>query len=465
MKIQIKELGAIKEATIDLEKKLSVFCGPNGTGKTYMAYVLYALTKLNNKSIGIKLDEEIIKKLILENHTQITIDTGSIWDFRANEVAKIKENLWNLFAIPEIKSKDFFAKTEINIIETKEEFENKIKKIELNETIKLFDYTFILSKNASENEITISISDKLIKDEKFYNFMQIVFKSRLYSILAFYPITSSTIFPVERNSIYTFSNELSIRKNDALEHIQAISNNKDFNLFDLVFKRSTRYPQAIRDGLEVAEDLNNIEQRSSIEYYEFATEIETELLNGKVNINKDGNVEFTSSKAPKVKLSFHQSSSIVKTLASLVIYLKFIAIKNDLVIIDEPELNLHPDNQVKLAKIFSRLINKGLRLVISTHSDYLIREFNNLIMVSSNNEDVKSIAHKFSYKDDEYLNMEDVGAYMFNYKNAKAKQTEVNSIKIDKNGFEVSTLDKTIEALNERSDELFYTLKYGKAIS
>ena len=91
MKIQIKELGAIKEATIDLEKKLSVFCGPNGTGKTYMAYVLYALTKLNNKSIGIKLDEEIIKKLILENHAQITIDTGSIWDFRANEVTKIKE--------------------------------------------------------------------------------------------------------------------------------------------------------------------------------------------------------------------------------------------------------------------------------------------------------------------------------------------------------------------------------------
>ena len=35
MKIQIKELGAIKEATIDLSKKLTVFCGPNGTGKTY----------------------------------------------------------------------------------------------------------------------------------------------------------------------------------------------------------------------------------------------------------------------------------------------------------------------------------------------------------------------------------------------------------------------------------------------
>lgn len=188
------------------------------------------------------------------------------------------------------------------------------------------------------------------------------------------------------------------------------------------------------------------------------------MLNGKVNINKDGNVEFSSSKAPKIKLSFHQSSSIVKTLASLVIYLKFRAVKNDLIIIDEPELNLHPDNQVKLAKIFARLVNKGLRLLISTHSDYLIREFNNLIMVSADNEEVKSIAHKFGYKDDEYLNVSDIGAYMFNYKSPKAKQTEVSAIKIDKNGFEVFTLDKTIEELNQRSDEIFYTLKYGKAI-
>ncbi len=35
MKILVKNLGAIKQAEIDLSKKLTVFCGPNGTGKTY----------------------------------------------------------------------------------------------------------------------------------------------------------------------------------------------------------------------------------------------------------------------------------------------------------------------------------------------------------------------------------------------------------------------------------------------
>jgi predicted ATPase len=147
-------------------------------------------------------------------------------------------------------------------------------------------------------------------------------------------------------------------------------------------------------------------------------------------------------------LSFHQSSSIVKTLSSLVIYLKHLASYNDLLIIDEPELNLHPDNQVKLTRIFARLINKGLRLVISTHSDYIIREINNLIMFSNvdEKEDFSSI---YNYDKGEYIDLNDVSAYFFNYKNDRAKQTEVTPIKIDKYGFEVETLDKTIDYLSE----------------
>lgn len=50
----------------------------------------------------------------------------------------------------------------------------------------------------------------------------------------------------------------------------------------------------------------------------------------------------------------------------------------DYLIIDEPELNLHPESQKYLAILLNDLVSKGLKIIISTHSDYLIRELINL---------------------------------------------------------------------------------------
>jgi predicted ATPase len=41
MKITIKNIGPVKESTIDLDKNLIVLCGGNNTGKTYVAYTVY----------------------------------------------------------------------------------------------------------------------------------------------------------------------------------------------------------------------------------------------------------------------------------------------------------------------------------------------------------------------------------------------------------------------------------------
>lgn len=53
-----------------------------------------------------------------------------------------------------------------------------------------------------------------------------------------------------------------------------------------------------------------------------------------------------------------------------------------MLIIDEPELNLHPDNQRKMAGLLARLVNCGVKVLVTTHSDYLIRELNNRVMLN-----------------------------------------------------------------------------------
>ena len=56
VKIQIKNIGNIKDLTFELNNGLTVFCGPNNTGKTYAAYIMYYSIRghMNNENIIIK---------------------------------------------------------------------------------------------------------------------------------------------------------------------------------------------------------------------------------------------------------------------------------------------------------------------------------------------------------------------------------------------------------------------------
>jgi len=46
-----------------------------------------------------------------------------------------------------------------------------------------------------------------------------------------------------------------------------------------------------------------------------------------------------------------------------------------IIIIDEPETNLHPKWQVEYAKSICKLVNLGCKFLITTHSPYMIEAF------------------------------------------------------------------------------------------
>ena len=50
--------------------------------------------------------------------------------------------------------------------------------------------------------------------------------------------------------------------------------------------------------------------------------------------------------------------------------------------VDEPELNLHPENQRRMARLFARLVNVGVKVFVTTHSDYIVKELNTLILLN-----------------------------------------------------------------------------------
>lgn len=72
------------------------------------------------------------------------------------------------------------------------------------------------------------------------------------------------------------------------------------------------------------------------------------------------------------RVDFELLSSSLKSIFGLDLFLKHNKI-GDWLFCDEPEMNLHPKNQVIVAKLLYELVKEGYKLLVSTHSDYLVK--------------------------------------------------------------------------------------------
>jgi predicted ATPase len=106
----------------------------------------------------------------------------------------------------------------------------------------------------------------------------------------------------------------------------------------------------------------------------------------------------------------HQVSSMVSEMAPIVLFLKYLVRPGQLFIIEEPESHLDADNQRKLARAIAMLINSGVKVLITTHSDFFVNQINNLLLLSQ--IPARSRAAR-KYSANEVLEPDNVGAYLF----------------------------------------------------
>ena len=109
------------------------------------------------------------------------------------------------------------------------------------------------------------------------------------------------------------------------------------------------------------------------------------------------------------------------------------------------------------------MINAGLRLVISTHSDYIIREINNMIMADGLNKVGDKIFTNMEYDESLCLAQEKFAPYLFK-KNDKGK-VEVSPLEVDRYGFNMPSIDEAINKQNEVTNTFYEVLKYDYPIS
>jgi predicted ATP-dependent endonuclease of OLD family len=182
-----------------------------------------------------------------------------------------------------------------------------------------------------------------------------------------------------------------------------------------------RYPQPVEDFLDFLSEIElqeipKINPGDKNEFQKLADEIEEQLQNkNKTNLKstKLGGKEIKVSVKRGLEIDLYNASSSIKQLAPLLLYLRYRASKGDFLVIDEPEMNLHPESQAKLLEALSILVNLGVRILLTTHSPYVMAHLNNLVNGNHENHEILKRQSSSLYLQDEraFLPMDKVSAY------------------------------------------------------
>ncbi len=186
------------------------------------------------------------------------------------------------------------------------------------------------------------------------------------------------------------------------------------------------------------------------ELYDLGQDMEREVTNGEIKmvapraeVPREIKYRFRNTDIP-----LHRASSTVSELAPLVLYLKYVVSPGSVLIIEEPEAHLHPANQRIIAKYLAQLVRRGVHVLITTHSDWLVEQLSSIVKLASMRPQVR--AKKFPGLKDAFLAPEDVGAYVFSY-DGKSRGHRIEGIKVDEDGIPEDEFLRIHEELYEES--------------
>lgn len=461
MKLRVENLANIKEADIEV-KNLTLFVGQNSTHKSYMAHTVYELYKeigsiKNNWNKKNRMISIISKQLFLDYKKEIA------------EIISLKREIFeetHKYELDEdIYGMDIYTVIKINVENNKsfQVLEEVIKYIIIEEEIiHVINSSFNTSDNIiekiflqelkQENKnilIKLDIPIELFIEEKEDMPKKIIdtiisnllnqFENLLESHETYYYFPASrTGFVLTLDEIYAgifrdkFRGQVSATRlgEPTIDFIQTFA---DIKTGKLEKKSFNHYFPTLQDP----KDKENIEELTSF--------LETNIIKGKIKEKRnEQNYKSYFLGVNNKEIDLHLASSATLETLPFIVFIKNIDyLPATLFVIEEPEAHLHPKAQIQMARFLVLLSNFGAKVLVTTHSDYILNEINNCIKLSSVNIDKES--GKFA------IDKENVSAYLF--KNDES-ETTVNRLKIDKFGISNENFDEVLDELLDRSNEL-----------
>ncbi len=463
MEIIVKNLGLIRKANIKL-KPLTIFIGSNNTNKSWLAYTIYSLFDLeiinglayeyineNSTFSFTSLRKELytlIRQLEEKGYLEIDIVKfidNNIEKFFSDFTLYLEKNLYKvLFNIDETQNPTL----EIKLNNKEKYLKNlKIKSLEYKEEKLLGFISCIFQKDSNSETLIVKLD--YVKDSKNNKFSTIDYHRVIFQFLQIFRdafFNKNFVIPSERSGliaiddktphemilkIMSLLNEFSTSIHTMLNNSVNLTENyvKLMNILTNINRTLISLPNKskhIEDFLLMmmsAKTLNNSNGKNSEKLGKFLNLL-FDILGGRVFFDKNEagrKLKFVL-ETNSDTLPIESASSLVKSLVPLQWYLEYFATFNDLVVIDEPELNLHPEAQAKLIELFCNFVNYslyenvvGTYFLITTHTPFFLEHLFNLVLLANlEKEKRKKIAKKYTFlKEDVFMNPDNLSIYYF----------------------------------------------------
>jgi predicted ATPase len=406
MKITINNFGPIEYYCFDLEKDIHLIFGENNVGKSYAITIVYLVVKSVLKYSDI-VNYPFYRKESLMDITLPDIDDYS--DISDTVISNLTTFLDNTLLAT---LQDSFTAT----FDSLSNLQNQFTRVPL--TICL---------DTSLLKITIGVKDKNLKISKIEFDKKITLRV----------IKQNRLYKTNNNEIILYC--VKGDKDSLVNHLNVLlwDTFTEF-IFEVTTKiKSVHYLPASRSGLyqalsafgqiiaelsksrafltkkielpgiseplsdyflklsEVSVNKRNIElNKLDI----IAKQIESDILKGTVEFDtKSKRIMYTPDNT-SLKLDLSSTSSMVSEISPIVSYLRYVLAQPEprklrhyanekkgiaskpLVIIEEPEAHLHPKVQIKMMSIFAELALNNVKIIITSHSNYIFNKANNLIL-------------------------------------------------------------------------------------
>lgn len=451
IRVKVADLGVMDFSDFELGK-LTMICGKNNTGKTYVTHAVYGFLRFAHNGFLAPISPQWIEQLVKTGSLSVNA-TQEYFDKCLEKACKeYSATLANVFASDEkrFKSSRFEVTADMN----------PVKAVSWDGSITSGTSTVRLCITASTDGKILGVTltkespAAVVSHEMISRLLGQFFRVALFDRVFPTAIMSST----ERSGACMFQRELDFRRSRMLEIIADKS--EKVSVQALLSASRNAYPSAVRDNIDFVRGLPDFQKRDSflVTKHKEVLEFFRAIVGGEYVLAKTGEVLFApkSVKPTKLKLPVSEWSSSVRSLMDVWFYLRHLAQPGSMLMIDEPEMNLHPENQRLLARLFARLVNLGVHVFVTTHSDFFVKEMNTLLTLNRPKKYLRKIAEENGYTPEELLKCEDLRVYSAQKDkdprlSAKSKtrfQTLVPADIQQDLGIEIKDFDSSIDAMN-----------------